>query len=130
MLDFVAKRDYALAKNSNPEAAEEREAQRAEKERQIQENISRDGITEDEAIELAKERLRELKLDVEGFEQKVLFYKERPGDDFNGGKAFYQVSWYSQKALKYYYFMLDGGSGELLDERVFEEFTRVPGALD
>ena len=99
-------------------------------EKLIAKNVENGGITEEQAIELARARLKELGLDVEGYQQKVLFYEDRPGDDFNEGGAFYQVSWYSQEALKYYYFMLDAGNGELLDERIFEEFTRVPGALD
>lgn len=99
-------------------------------EKLIAKNVENGGITEEKAIDFAKARLKELGLDVEGYQQKVLFYEERPGDDFNEGGAFYQVSWYSQEALKYYYFMLDAGNGELLDERIFEEFTRVPGALD
>lgn len=130
VLDFITKRDYALVQKTKEDLADEAQAREEEQRNLIQENVENGGITEEQAIELARGRLKELGLDVEGYQQKVLFYEERPGDDFNEGGAFYQVSWYSQEALKYYYFMLDAGNGELLDERIFEEFTRVPGALD
>lgn len=111
IIDFYAKRDYALAERYKEEHAGEIAKQKEDEEQKKAEVIENGGITEEEAIETAQEWLiRIFGITGEGLENNHYFRDDVPIADKT---EFYQVNWTDFPNRKHYYFVIDAKDGSL-----------------
>ena len=109
IIDFIAKREYAqredYAREHAGEIAEEEEQKKAE----IAVNVEEGGITEQQAIEIATQKLSEIfGITEDGFERNS-YYDERE----DGRGAVYCVNWSNILSHQYYYFYIDAKDGHM-----------------
>lgn len=110
IIDFTVKRDYAYTEAYEQEHAEEIEAKEAKEQEAIAGNVDSGGITEQQAIEIAKEKLADIfGMTGEGYEQNS--YYNEPEE---GRRADYCVNWTNIISHKYYYFNIDARDGHLI----------------
>lgn len=110
IIDFTVKRDYAYTEAYEQEHAEEIEAEELKEQEAIAGNVDSGGITEQQAIEIAKEKLADIfGMTGEGYEQNS--YYNEPEE---GRRANYCVNWTNIISHKYYYFNIDAQDGHLI----------------
>ncbi len=110
IIDFTVKRDYAYTEAYEQEHAEEIEAEELKEQEAIAGNVDSGGITEQQAIEIAKEKLADIfGMTGEGYEQNS--YYNEPEE---GRRADYCVNWTNIISHKYYYFNIDARDGHLI----------------
>ncbi len=110
IIDFTVKRDYAYTEAYEQEHAEEIEAKEAKKQEAIAGNVESGGITEQQAIEIAREKLADIfGMTGDGYEQNS--YYNEPEE---GRRADYCVNWTNIISHKYYYFNIDAQDGHLI----------------
>ena len=110
IIDFTVKRDYAYTEAYEQEHAEEIEAKEAKKQEAIAGNVESGGITEQQAIEIAREKLADIfGMTGDGYEQNS--YYNEPEE---GRRADYCVNWTNIISHKYYYFNIDARDGHLI----------------
>lgn len=110
IIDFMVKREYSYredyAREHAEEIAKEEEAEKAA----IAENVEDGGITEQQAIEIATQKLSEIfGMTEDGFERNS-YYDERE----EGRKAVYCVNWSNIISHQYYYFYIDAADGHMI----------------
>lgn len=111
IIDFYAKRDYALAERYKEEYADEIVKQKENEERQIAEIIESGGITEEEAMEIAQEWLVKIYgITGEGMENNHFV---RDDVTIADKTEFYQVNWTDFPSRQHYYFFIDVKDGSL-----------------
>lgn len=110
IIDFTVKRDYAYTEAYEQEHAEEIEAEELKEQEAIAGNVDSGGITEQQAIEIAREKLADIfGMTGEGYEQNS--YYNEPEE---GRRADYCVNWTNIISHKYYYFNIDAQDGHLI----------------
>lgn len=110
IIDFTVKRDYAYTEAYEQEHAEEIEAEEAKEQEAIAGNVESGGITEQQAIEIAREKLADIfGMTGDGYEQNS--YYNEPEE---GRRADYCVNWTNIISHKYYYFNIDAQDGHLI----------------
>lgn len=110
IIDFTVKRDYAYTEAYEQEHAEEIEAKEAKEQEAIAGNVESGGITEQQAIEIAREKLADIfGMTGDGYEQNS--YYNEPEE---GRRADYCVNWTNIISHKYYYFNIDAQDGHLI----------------
>ena len=110
IIDFTVKRDYAYTEAYEQEHAEEIEAKEAKEQEAIAGNVESGGITEQQAIEIAREKLADIfGMTGDGYEQNS--YYNEPEE---GRRADYCVNWTNIISHKYYYFNIDARDGHLI----------------
>ena len=111
IIDFYAKREYALTEQYKEEHADEIAKQKENTERQKSEIIKSGCITEEEAVEIAKEWLVKI-YGVTGDNMEIDYYFE--GDTPIVGKTgFYHVNWRDIPNGKNYSIFIDAKDGSL-----------------
>lgn len=111
IIDFYAKRDYALAERYKEDYADEIAKQKEDEEQKKAEVIENGGITEEEAIETAQEWLiRIFGITGEGLENNHYF---RDDITIADKMEFFQVNWIDFPNRQYYYFVIDAKDGSL-----------------
>ena len=111
IIDFLVKRDYAYSEAYAEEHAEEIAQEEAQEQAAIDENVEGGGISEERAIEIARQKLKDIfDVTVEGFEQNS--YYNEPEE---GRRADYCVNWTNIISHKYYYFNIDAQDGHLIN---------------
>ena len=111
IIDFSVKRDYAFRQNSEKEFAQERAQEKELEEKQIADNVENGGITQQQAVEIATEKLFTFfENNGEGLELNS-YYSE----DFHGktGEACYVVTWSHLVTHKCYYIALSAQDGRV-----------------
>lgn len=113
IIDFYAKREYAVTKRAEEESADEIAEQKEKKEQQIEAVVDAGGITEEAAIEIAADYLEKIfGITGDGLEQNHYY----EGDlTIAGEKEFYQVNWVDFPNRKYYYFYISARDGSLVE---------------
>ncbi len=110
IIDFTVKRDYAYTEAYEQEHAEEIEAEELKEQEAIAGNVESGGITEQQAIEIAREKLADIfGMTGDGYEQNS--YYNEPEE---GRRADYCVNWTNIISHKYYYFNIDARDGHLI----------------
>lgn len=112
VIDFYVKRDYAVTKQYEEEFADELAQQKENEEQKIEEIVENGGITEEEAVEIAKGWLTNLY----GVTEEGLECNHYLGEDdapIAGKTEFYHVNWTDFPNRKYYYFFIDTEDGSL-----------------
>ena len=110
IIDFTVKRDYAYTEAYEQEHAEEIEAEELKEQEAIAGNVESGGITEQQAIEIAREKLADIfGMTGDGYEQNS--YYNEPEE---GRRADYCVNWTNYISHKYYYFNIDAQDGHLI----------------
>lgn len=110
IIDFFVKRDYAYTEAYAEEHAAEIAAKEAREQAAIEENVEGGGITQQEAIEIGRQKLEDIfGVTTEGFEQNA--YYNEPEE---GRRADYCVNWTNIISHKYYYFNIDAQDGHLV----------------
>lgn len=124
IIDFMAKREYAFTEEYAREHAEEIAEQEAQEQAAIAENVEGGGITEQQAIETAAQKLSDLfDMTGEGFVQNSYF--DEAVD--RGGRPVYCVNWTNDISHKYYYFDIDAEDGHMVRASYSgEEVFNVP----
>lgn len=113
IIDFLVKRDYAHTEIYAKEHAEEIAAQEAKEQAAIDENVEGGGITQQEAIEIGKQKLKDIfGVTPEGFEQNAYYNEPEEG---RRARADYCVNWTNNVSHTYYYFYLDAQDGHLVN---------------
>ncbi len=113
IIDFTVKRDYAYTEAYEQEHAEEIEAKEAKEQEAIAGNVESGGITEQQAIEIAREKLADIfGMTGDGYEQNS--YYNEPEEGRRAGRADYCVNWTNYISHKYYYFNIDAQDGHLI----------------
>lgn len=111
IIDFYAKRDYAVTERYEEEFAEEIIEQEESEEQKKEEVVAAGGITEEEAVELAQEWLTRIYgITGEGLELNHYFSDDVLVADKTG---FYHVNWTDYPNREYYYFYIDAQDGSL-----------------
>ena len=113
VLDFMTKRDYALAAVTAQDAADSDSMNMEGMERT---ESAEAVITEEEAIDIAATRAAKLGLNLDGFELNHYFDEGSDEKDRYGGLARYGVNWSNIISHKYYYFYINAADGSILDE--------------
>ncbi len=111
IIDFSVKRDYAVGQNSEKEFAQERALEKELEEKQIADNVENGGITQQQAVEIAAEKLFTFfENNGEGLELNS-YYSE----SFHGktGEACYVVTWAHPVTHKCYYIALSAQDGRV-----------------
>ena len=113
IIDFTVKRDYAYTEAYEQEHAEEIEAKEVKEQEAIAGNVESGGITEQQAIEIAREKLADIfGMTGDGYEQNS--YYNEPEEGRRAGRADYCVNWTNYISHKYYYFNIDAQDGHLI----------------
>ncbi|MCM1040167.1 MAG: hypothetical protein NC434_12675 [Ruminococcus sp.] len=113
IIDFYAKREYALTKYAEEERAEEIAARKEQEKQQIEEVVEAGGITEEEAVRIATGYLEQFfGISGEGLERNQYYDEERTIADEN---RFYCVNWTDFPARKHYYFYISARDGSLVE---------------
>ncbi|MCM1155668.1 MAG: hypothetical protein NC314_11000 [Roseburia sp.] len=113
IIDFYAKREYALTKYAEEERAEEIAARKEQEKQQIEEVVEAGGITEEEAVRIATGYLEQFfGINGEGLERNQYYDEERTIADEN---RFYCVNWTDFPARKHYYFYISARDGSLVE---------------
>lgn len=114
IIDFYAKRDYALAEQYKEEYADEIAKQKGNEEQKKAEVIESGGITEEEAVELAKEWLIKIyDITEEGLELEVDQYFSEDVS-IAGKTGFYHVNWRDFSNRQNYSFYIYAKDGSLV----------------
>ena len=113
IIDFYAKREYALTKHIEEEHANEIAAKKEQEKRQIEEVVEAGGITEEEAIQIASGYLEKIfGITGEGLENNHYYEDEL----IRGGEnELYQVNWTDFPSRKHYYFYISAKDGSLVE---------------
>lgn len=112
IIDFYVKRDYAVTKQYEEEFADELAQRKESEEQKKAEIIEGSGITEEEAVEIAKGWLMKLF----GVTENGLECNRYLGEDnapIAGKTEFYHVNWTDFPNRQYYYFYIDAEDGGL-----------------
>lgn len=112
IIDFYVKRDYAVTKQYEEEFADELAQWKESEEQKKAEIIEGSGITEEEAVEIAKGWLMKLF----GVTENGLECNRYLGEDdapIAGKTEFYHVNWTDFPNRQYYYFYIDAEDGGL-----------------
>lgn len=113
IIDFYAKREYALTKHAEEEFADEIAAQKEQEKQQIAEVVEAGGITEEEAIAIASDYLEKF-FGITGDGLELNHYYE--GDIVIADEnEFYQVNWTDFPSRKHYYFYISAKDGSLVN---------------
>lgn len=113
IIDFNQKRDYALKKRYEEEFADEIAQQKEKESRQIAEAVEAGGVTEEEAVEIAKGWLNKIfGITEEGLEMRSGFV-----DDVLIGteNEFYEVVWYENSLTNRQYIFFINPKGSLAE---------------
>lgn len=111
IIDFYAKRDYALAERYKEEYADEIAKQKENREQKKAEVIKSGGITEEEAVEIAKEWLIKIYgITEEGLEIKHYFSEDSPMAE----TEIYHVNWRDFPNRLSYLFWINAKDGSLV----------------
>ena len=111
IIDFCAKRDYALAERYKEEYADEIAKQKENREQKKAEVIESGGITEEEAVEIAKEWLIKIYgITEEGLEIKHYFSEDSPIAE----TEIYHVNWRDFSNWLSYLFWINAKDGSLV----------------
>ena len=112
IIDFCAKRDYALADQYKEEYADEIAKQKGNEEQKKAEVIESGGITEEEAVEIAKEWLVKIYgITEEGLEIDHYFSEDVP---IAGKMEIYHVNWRDLSNRQNYSFYIYAKDGSLV----------------
>lgn len=107
-IDFEKKCDYALQEQHAEEIAE----RKAEEKKQIQEAVAAGGVTEEQAVEVAKGYLKRIfGLDGSGMELNHCY--NNPDPDPAGIAGTYNVNWSDMGSYSSYFFFIDAADGTL-----------------
>lgn len=123
IIDFSVKRDYALRQKYEKEYAQELAQQEETEQKQIADNVDNGGITQQQAVEIAAEKLYTFfGNDGEGMELNSYYSESGNGA---AGEAVYVVTWSQPATHKCYYMELSAQDG-----RVTWAHQNNPGASD
>ena len=112
IIDFYAKRDYALAEQHKEEHTDEIAKQKEKEEQKKAKAIENGGIMEEEAVEIAKEWLRKIyDITEEGLEIDYFFSDDVP---IAGKTEIYHVNWRDFSGRQNYSFYIDAKDGSLV----------------
>lgn len=112
IIDFYAKRDYAVTKQYEEEFADELAQQKEIEEQKIEEIVESGGITEEDAVEIAKEWLIKIYgITGEGLENNHYYTDDVQVADIT---EIYHVNWTDFPNRQYYYFYIDAQDGSLV----------------
>lgn len=112
IMDFSVKRDYALRQNYEKEYAEELTQKEEEEKQQIAENVQSGGITEQQAVEIATDKLYTFfENSGEGMELNHYYSEDVHGAT---GEACYVVTWMHPVTHKCYYVELSAQDGRVM----------------
>lgn len=112
IIDFYAKRDYALTGQYKEEHADEIAKQKEDEEQKKSVVIKSGGITEEEAVEIAKKRLLKIyDITEEGLEIDHYFSNDVP---IKGKAEIYHVNWRDFSSEQNYSFYIDAKDGSLV----------------
>ena len=115
LIDFTLKRDYAFTQNYEKEYAEEVAREQEEQKQAIAENVESGGITEQEAIEIATERLSGFYgITGEGMELNHYYNEGEPEAHGWYSMPNYCVNWSDIINHQYYYFWISAHDGHLI----------------
>lgn len=107
-IDFEKKCDYALQEQHAEEIAERKAAEKE----QIREAVAAGGVTEEQAVEVAKGYLKRIfGLDGSGMELNHCY--NNPDPDPAGIAGTYNVSWSDMGSYSSYFFFIDAADGSL-----------------
>ena len=110
IIDFLVKREYAHTESYASEHAQEIAKEEAKEQAAIDENVEGGGITQQEAVEIGRQKLKDIfDMTPDGFEQNA--YYNEPEEDRG---ANYCVNWSNNISHKYYYFHIDARDGHLI----------------
>ncbi len=110
IIDFMAKREYAYRENYEKENAEEIAKEEKQQAAEIEANVAGGGITEQQAIENAEQKLTEIfNITGKDFERNS-YYAE--GEEEKA--AYYCVNWTNFIGRQYYYFYMDADDGHMV----------------
>lgn len=125
IIDFIAKREYSYREDYAREHAEEIAREEEAEKAAIAENVEGGGITEQQAIEIATQKLSEIfGMTGDGFERNS-YYDERE----EGEKKIYCVNWSNIISHQHYYFYIDAADGHMTwAEHSGEEIREAPSA--
>lgn len=113
IIDFYAKREYALTKRAEEERADEIAAKKEQEKQQIEEVVEAGGITEEEAIQIAAGYLEEIfGITGEGLENNHYYEEDLT---IGGENQFYHVNWTDFPSREYYYFYISTQDGSLVE---------------
>lgn len=107
-IDFEKKRDYALQEQHAEEIAEKKAAEKE----QIREAVAADGVTEEQAVEIAEGYLQRI-FGFDGSGMELNHYYNNPDPDPAGIAGTYGVNWSDMGSYSYYYFFIDAADGSL-----------------
>ena len=111
IIDFYAKRDYAVLNQHEQEYADEIAEQKENEEQKKTEVIESGGITEEDAVEIAQEWLVKIYGIIgEGLEINHYFAEDT---QVAGKMEFYNVNWTDFTSRQFYYFYIDATDGSL-----------------
>lgn len=123
IIDFSVKRDYALRQKFEKEYEQELAQQEETEQKQIANNVENGGITQQQAVEIAAEKLSTFfGSDGEGMELNSYYSESGNGA---AGEAVYVVTWLHPVTHKCYYMELSAQDG-----RVTWAHQNNPGASD
>ena len=112
IIDFYAKRDYALTEQYKEEHADEIAKQKEDEEQKKAVVIKSGGITEEEAVEIAKKWLLKIyDITEEGLEIDHYFSNDAP---IKGKAEIYHVNWRDFSSEQNYSFYIDAKDGSLV----------------
>lgn len=113
IIDFYAKREYALTNHAEEERADEIAAQKEQEKQQIAEVVEAGGITEEEAVAIAAGYLEKI-FGITGDGLELNHYYD---EDIviAGENELYQVNWTDFPSRKYYYFYISAKDGGLVE---------------
>lgn len=112
IIDFDVKRNYALEQNYNREYAEEIAQKEEEQKAQIADNVAGGGITEQQAVEIATEKLYDIYgSSGEGMELRS-FYEESTSTGKR--EPCYHINWTNEVTHKTYYVNISAQDGRVL----------------
>ena len=111
IIDFYAKRDYAVTNLHEQEYADEIAEQKENEEQKRTEVIESGGITEEDAVEIAQEWLVKIYgITGEDMENNHYFAQDT---QVAGKTEFYNVNWMDFASRQFYYFYIDATDGSL-----------------
>ena len=112
IIDFDVKRNYALQQNYNKENADEIAQKEERQKEQISDNVASGGITEQQALETATEKLYELfESRGEGMELSCRYNESSAG---GMGVPCYSINWTNEVTHKTYYIDISAQDGRVL----------------
>lgn len=112
IIDFYAKRDYAVINQHEQEYTDEIEERKENEEQKKTEVIESGGITEEDALEIAKEWLIKIYgITGEGLENNHYFVEDTQAA---GKTEVYNVNWTDFASRQYYYFYINATDGSLV----------------